>query len=172
MQFVEVNTSDEKAIKEMSELASNIVKEYYDPILGESQNDYMIYKFQSVSAIKEQLQEGYNYFFVTKTNQNSNINKSLNIGFMTYYPRTNDIYLSKFYLHKNYRGQGISRHMLNFIVNKTKEVGFNTVTLNVNKYNDLAITAYEKLGFIKVGEEKTDIGHGYYMDDYIYKYNI
>lgn len=61
--------------------------------------------------------------------------------------------------------------MLNFVIKKTKEAGFSSIVLNVNKYNS-AVNVYEKLGFIKIREEKNDIGSGYYMDDYVYQYTI
>ncbi len=165
MNYIEVIISDINEIKEMSNLASTIVKDHYDPILGETQNDYMVDKFQSVTAIKEQLEKGYSYYFV--------VNKGgLKVGFIAFYPREDHIYLSKFYLHKDYRGKGISRDMLHFVIARTKETGLNSIILNVNKYNDIAISAYEKLGFIRIDEEKNDIGNGYYMDDFVYKYSL
>ena len=81
------------------------------------------------------------------------------------------MYLSKFYLLKEQRGKGISKDMLQFVIEKTKEAGLSSIVLNVNKKNS-AIKAYEKLGFIKIGEEKNDIGNGYFMDDFVYKYCI
>lgn len=165
MNYIEVKSSDTKRVREMSVLASKIVKEHYDPILGEKQNNYMIEKFQSVNAIKEQLEQGYNYYFLAEENGN-------NIGFIAFYPRKDHIYLSKFYLQKDYRGQGISKNMLTFVVEKTKEYELDSIVLNVNKYNEIAILAYEKLGFIKVDEEKNDIGNGYYMDDYVYSKEV
>jgi len=29
---------------------------------------------------------------------------------------------------------------------------------------------YEHLGFVKIGEEKNDIGQGFFMDDYVFSY--
>lgn len=165
MNYTKVKSIDNDAIKEMSELAAKIVKEHYDPILGEIQNDYMINKFQSAIGIKEQLEQGYNYYFVTTLN-------SENIGFIAFYPREKNVYLSKFYLHKDYRGRGISKDMLEFVIEKTKKLGLCSIILNVNKYNEIAISAYEKLGFVRIDEEKNDIGNGYYMDDYVYEYLI
>lgn len=164
MKYLEVKKNDAAAIKELSDLASKIVKEHYDPILGATQNDYMIKKFQSASSITEQLNQGYKYYFICDMAGNK-------LGFLAFYPRKNDIYLSKFYLQKNQRGKGISKDMLQFVIKKTKQAGFSSIVLNVNKENS-AIKAYEKLGFIKIGEEKNDIGNGYFMDDYVYRYCI
>jgi ribosomal protein S18 acetylase RimI-like enzyme len=164
MNYIKVNVDDKNAIKELSILATMIVKEHYDPIVGEIQNNYMIDKFQSASSIEKQLKNGYNYYFVSNISQEK-------IGFIGYYIRENDLYLSKFYLRKDQRGKGISKEMLNFLINKAKESNKNFIVLNVNKQNN-AIFAYEKLGFVKIGAEKNDIGNNYYMDDFIYKYSI
>ena len=61
--------------------------------------------------------------------------------------------------------------MLNFVVTKARELGLNSIILNVNR-NNSAIYAYEKLGFHKIREEKNSIGNGFIMDDYVYSYNI
>ncbi len=66
------------------------------------------------------------------------------------------------------RGKGYARQMLSFVREKAQEAGFSAIELNVNK-NNSAVYAYEKLGFVRVGSEKNDIGSGYYMDDYVYR---
>ena len=163
--FVPVALQDEKKVRELSALASAIVKEHYDPLLGSEQNDYMIQMFQSVPAIKKQLENGYRYDLVCLRNGKA-------ICFVGYYPKDADeMYISKFYLHKDYRGKGISRKMLEFVIGECRKQGLHQITLNVNKYND-AILAYEKLGFTRLRSEVNDIGHGYVMDDYVYLYKI
>lgn len=163
--FEKVLIDDTEAVEELSTLATGIVKEHYDPIIGAEVNDYMINLFQSVSGIAEQLKNGYQYYVVRDKNGNK-------IGFFAYYPREKDVYLSKFYLIKEQRGKGIARDILQFVIGKTKEYGFSSIVLNVNKYNYGAIMAYEKMGFRRIRGEKKDIGNGYYMDDWIYEYVI
>lgn len=160
IEFRQVTEEDEQAVKELSKLASAIVKEHYDPILGVEQNDYMIEMFQSVSAIKEQLSQGYQYYFVCLQDVGP-------IGFMGMYQRGREWYISKLYLHKDYRGQGYSRNMLEFAAMLAKEAGTKVLTLNVNKYNS-SVAIYEKLGFQRIRDEINDIGRGYVMDDYVY----
>jgi len=163
--FEKISINDSEAIKELSELAAGIVKEHYDPIIGPEQNDYMINLFQSVSGITKQLKKGYQYYVVS--NQDGD-----KIGFFAFYPRENDVYLSKLYLQKEQRGRGIAKEVLQFLIHKTQEYGFSSIVLNVNKYNYGAIAAYEKMGFTRIRAEKNDIGNGYYMDDWVYEYVI
>jgi ribosomal protein S18 acetylase RimI-like enzyme len=163
MIFEKLQLTDEEKIVEMSSMATEIVREHFDPIIGKAQNDYMIRKFQTVDSIRKQLEDGYEYYFVM---ENGN-----RLGFMAFYPRGTAMYLSKFYLCKCERRKGYSREMLNFVISKAREKKLSSVELNVNKNND-AIFAYEKLGFQIVRTECNDIGEGFYMDDYVYSLNV
>lgn len=64
MEYTELFADDEVKIGEMSEMATEIVREHFDPIIGKAQNDYMLKLFQTKEAIKKQLEDGYRYFFV------------------------------------------------------------------------------------------------------------
>jgi GNAT superfamily N-acetyltransferase len=150
----------EQEIKEMSEMATAILRDYYDPIIGKEQNDYMLEMFQSEDAIREQLDHGYRYYFVRDED-------GKDLGFVAFYLRENALYLSKFYLYKDQRGKGYARTILEFLKTQAKELDRNRIELNVNRNNDTRFI-YEKLGFTVAWEEKNDIGNGFYMDDYVY----
>lgn len=162
MEFVQL-ACDEEQIQEMSALATEIVREHFDPIIGKEQNDYMIARSQSPEAIRDQLEGGSQYFFVEEAGRK--------VGFLAFYPKGEVMYLSKFYLRKEERGRGYSHAMLAFLVEQTREAGLPAIELNVNRNND-AIKAYEKLGFTRDRAEKVDIGGGFYMDDYIYRLEV
>ena len=161
---IEIKKISEDEIPILSELATSIIREHFDPIIGKAQNDYMLEKFQSISSIKEQFQKGYLYYWVKYENKD--------IGFLGFFPVENKLYLSKFYLLKEYRGKKISKKMLEFLINYAKDRKLISIYLNVNKYNDLATNVYKHLGFVIIREEKNDIGNGFYMDDYVFEYTI
>ena len=163
MNFEQLMPYDENGIKEMSRMATAIVREHFDSIIGKEQNDYMIQKFQTVDAIKEQLEHSYQYYFVSDERRR--------IGFLAFYPRGNAMYLSKLYLYKEERGKGYSRQMLDFVITNARNIGLAFIELNVNR-NNSAIYAYEKLGFKVIRTEKNDIGAGFFMDDYVYGLQI
>lgn len=144
---------------ELSVLASSIVKEHYDPILGPEQNDYMIDKFQSPNAIRQQIKSGYQYYFVLKDGKRA--------GFFGYYPKDGKTYLSKLYIQKDFRGNHLAKDSIRFIADQTIQSGMHNIFLNVNRYNAGSIAAYEKLGFRKIAIEDNPIGNGYYMNDYV-----
>ena len=164
MDKIEIVKVKNEEIKPLSILATSILREHYDPILGKEQNDYMLEKFQSEKAIKEQIEHGYIYYWAKYDGKN--------VGFIGFYPVDNKLYLSKFYIDKDYRGKKVGRKLFDFLVNYTREKGLKSLYLNVNKYNYNSIKVYEHLGFVKIREEKNDIGHGYYMDDYVYEYTV
>ncbi len=163
MVFEKLSLSDEGAVEEMSAIATAIVREHYDPILGKEQNDYMLKKFQSYDAIRGQLEQGYRYYFVG--------DKAHRLGFMAFYPRGEAMYLSKLYLYKDERGKGYSRRMIDFVAAEARAEGLSAIELNVNRFNG-SVDIYEKLGFTRIRSEKIDIGSGYYMDDYVYSMSV
>ncbi len=162
--FEEVKKGETDKIKELSALATSIVREHYDPILGKTQNDYMLEKFQSVQAISEQLEDRYIYYLVKEGKED--------LGFIGFYPREEDLYLSKLYLKKNERRRHIGKKMMDFVIAEAKRFHRNKITLNVNRYNDDSIAFYEHYGYKRIREEDNDIGSGYYMNDYVYEFTI
>ena len=160
MEFTEVFANETEQIRDMSETATAIVREYYDPIIGKEQNDYMLAMFQTAEAITKQLNSGYRYFFVR--------NAGRTCGFLAFYPRGNAMYLSKLYLYRTERGKGYARDMIGFVAEEAKKCGLNAIELNVNK-NNPTCRIYERLGFTVLRAEKNDIGNGFYMDDYVYR---
>ena len=200
VQFIELEDESDQ-IERMSSLASAIVREHYDPIIGKAQNDYMIERFQSPPAIRGQLAEGARYYFIVEdsaeaaTNadaesdhglgadsgeRNGSCKGHLNdcwsdacepIGFLSYYLKGDILYLSKFYLHKSRRGRGYSRRMLGFLESRAREAKCDAIELNVNR-NNPSIGVYERIGFTRAREEKNDIGNGFFMDDYVYRLTV
>ena len=160
MEFVSLCREDKENISRMSALASAIVREHFDPLIGEEQNTYMIQMFQRPQAIERQLSGGYRYYFVREDGSD--------IGFTAFYPKENCMYLSKFYLKKEERGKGYAKQMLAFVKEQTKEAGLDAIELNVNRDNS-AVQVYEHLGFSRIRCEKSDIGNGFYMDDFLHR---
>lgn len=159
-----IDTYNHNDIEVLSNLASSIVKQHYDSILGAEQNDYMIKMFQSVDAIKSQIENGYEYYMIFMG--------EIPVAFTAFYERTGKLYVSKFYVDINYRKMGISRQIFEFIKNEARKKELTAIFLNVNRYNKESIEIYEHFGFKKIGREKIDIGNGYFMDDFVMEYSI
>ena len=160
----EIIRVEQAEIPELSTVASKVVKEHYDPLIGATQNDYMIEKFQSETALSKQFEDGWRYFWVRQDHDAA--------GFFAIYPRDGGMYISKFYLQKQFRGRHLARKMLEFIQEMAKQEGLSHVFLNVNRGNTDTIHIYQHLGFVKVREEDIDIGGGYYMNDYVMEIRV
>ena len=144
----------------ISILANEIWKEYFTPIIGKDQVKYMLDKFQSPKRIYEDITiEGYTYYVVYYS-------KKL-IGYFAVRADKDDegVFISKFYLKKDFRGNGVGRLMMNEVLEYAKEIGKKSICLNVFKDNTDAINIYKKMGFVIAGKIKTDIGQGFFMDD-------
>jgi len=143
----------------IAKLAHEIWYEYYVSLIGRAQVDYMVAKFQSVAAMKAQIQDRYEYYVVRMDERA--------IGYLAVQPRPNEnhLFVSKFYLLSSARGSGMGRACMMFIEDLARQHSLARLSLTVNKHNP-AKKAYEKLGFIVAESIVIDIGGGFVMDDY------
>ena len=142
----------------IAKLAHIVWHEHYIPIIGKAQVEYMIVKFQTAEAMQNQTKEGYEYYTIKHDNEN--------VGYLSIKKNNNDLFLSKIYLLKEFRGKKIGKTAFNFIENKARTYQCKTISLTVNKNNANTIKAYEKSGFKKTEAIVIDIGNGFIMDDY------
>ena len=139
----------------------------FDSLLGENQTNYMIEKFQSVSAFESQTsEEYYTYYFILLDGERVGYTAIANR------PEENRLFLSKLYLLPQAQKRGVAVKTLDFIVKRAKELDKSAVYLTVNKGNQRAIAVYEKFGFNRIDLVVTDIGNGFVMDDYIYQLKV
>lgn len=150
-----VNITDFKII---SELAAKIWTEHYTKIIGAAQVEYMVNKFQSITAIENQVEEGFKYYLVYAD--------EIPVGYMSFIQKENSLFLSKIYVLNSARGKGIGKTMIEFLQQKAVELKLQSISLTVNKNNTTAINAYEKMGFDKIDTLVMDIGNGFVMDDF------
>ena len=146
-------------IVQIAGLADIIWREHYTPIIGKAQVDYMLEHFQSAEAISKQIAEGMVYYLMLKEDGA--------VGYLAIQKRGQELFLSKIYLLREYRGLGMGKAALDFIAEKARELGCTCIALTVNKNNDRSIKAYSKMGFENKGALVTEIGGGFVMDDYL-----
>ena len=138
IRFDLVDTPDK--LHTLCAMAEEIWHEYFTPLLGEGQVNYMVEKFQSLPAITHQLEhEGYRYYLTMADGKP--------VGYIGIRPDSDGrLFLSKLYLRKE---------------------GYSAIWLTVNRHNDPTVAVYRHFGFCTLREEDTDIGNGYFMNDYI-----
>jgi diamine N-acetyltransferase len=161
LQFVPVRTPEQLAI--VAALAQEIWYEFYVPLIGRAQVDYMVGKFQNPAAMQSQIDQGYEYFLV---HQDDTTGAGRDIGYCAVQEQSGGaLFLSKFYLHKSARGAGTGRKCMEFIEEFARRRGLSLLWLTVNKGNP-SVQAYQRLGFQIAADLVMDIGGGFVMDDY------
>ncbi|MBB3113838.1 ribosomal protein S18 acetylase RimI-like enzyme [Paenibacillus phyllosphaerae] len=162
--YAKVNTAEE--IAETAHLAAAIWREYYVTIITMEQIEYMVDRFQSVSAITEQIQQqGYEYYLIRRDNNT--------VGYLSVRPdEEGKLFLSKFYVAKEHRGHGYASQAMAFLAQLCQDRRLSHLWLTVNRHNESSIAVYEKKGFRVVREQVADIGNGYVMDDYVMEKEI
>ncbi len=141
-------------------LAKEIWEDHFTPLIGSEQVEYMLSNYQSINSITKQIQdENFSYYSVT--------NGDDLLGYFAYYPKCEQLYLSKFYLKKEARGAGFGRKVITFLESEARDMQAKSLELNVYKGNDHTISIYEKMGFRIVAEPQIDIGNGFILNDYV-----
>jgi diamine N-acetyltransferase len=154
--FIEVST--EYQIEIIESLAKEIWTEHYIPLIGKDQVDYMLARFQSRQAIREQIRNGIAYYLIRED--------TAHIGYMAVQPKGRELFLSKIYVKSSKRGLGYGKKAVQLAEKVAKDLDLNKIVLTVNKNNVNSIKAYEKIGFKNTGSVIQDIGSGFVMDDY------
>ena len=161
LQFVPVTTPGQVAT--VAALAHEIWYEFYVPLIGRPQVDYMVGKFQNAQAVQSQIDQGYEYFLVRREHASA---PSTDIGYCAIQQQPGRLmFLSKFYLHHAVRGSGTGRRCMEFIEGLARRRELSLLWLTVNKGNP-SVQAYQRLGFRIAAELVMDIGGGFVMDDY------
>ena len=163
MNFIDINS--EERIKILEKLASEIWNEYWTIILSQSQIDYMLDKFQSYNAIKNQIENERYIYNILEYNEKF-------LGYFGVSIKEEYLFLSKLYIKKDFRGLGYGKIAFNKIKQIALKNNKKSIRLTVNKNNLNTIKAYEKWGFRTIDSVVTDIGNNFVMDDYIMEFEL
>ncbi|MEE4245723.1 MAG: GNAT family N-acetyltransferase [Kangiellaceae bacterium] len=155
-----IQATNTEQLEAIEQLAEQIWHEHYTPIIGREQVLYMLDKFQSLPAMRQQItQDGYHYYSLLVDNQLK--------GYFAIQVKPQVVFLSKLYVTSELRGRGYGKRCLDYIKTLAADTGRILIELTVNKYNANSIAAYQSMGFEIIKEAVFDIGQGYVMDDYV-----
>lgn len=165
MNKLELRKSErDEELMEISDMAEEIWHEHFTDIIGEDQVNYMVEKFQSFPALQDQIRHGYEYYRLYLGEKMA--------GYMGIHEAEGKLFLSKLYLHKDFRGRHLSTQAFSFLKQICRERGLRLIWLTCNRHNSHTLKVYEHLGFRTVRMEKNDIGNGFFMDDHIMEYEL
>ena len=160
---IEQATTEEE-IQTIADLAEIIWHQHFTPIIGKEQVIYMVEKLQSFNALKEQIENGYEYYRI--------FDQDGFCGYCGIHPENGKLFLSKLYLKKEARGKHLATNVFEFLKQLCRERGLSAIWLTCNKHNDNSLAVYRHLGFETVDTQVADIGNGFVMDDYIMEVTV
>ena len=163
MNFIDIKTKEK--VKILEKLASEIWNEYWTIILSQSQIDYMLDKFQSYSAINNQIENEQYIYHILEDDEKF-------LGYLGVSLKEEYLFLSKLYIKKDFRGLGCGKIAFNKIKQIAQNNNKKSIRLTVNKNNVNTIKTYEKWGFKIIASVVTDIGNNFVMDDYIMEFKL
>jgi len=156
MTIRKASSADASLIRDM---AYEIWPETYSQILSKDQLEYMLGLFYNEQKLKTEIEQGVEFILVYEDVQPA--------GFASFSKTEPEVYkLHKIYVLPSQQGKGTGRFIIDEVIKAIKQVGAMALQLNVNRNNNAKLF-YEKLGFVVIREEDIDIGHGYFMNDYV-----
>ena len=150
-------------IRAIADLANVIWHEHFTPIIGIEQVEYMLEKFQSYEAISDAVKNGGYTYYMAEDEQGL-------AGYLGAHPDGDNVFLSKIYVEKSHRRMGIASAMLDMVKHDFSDKDY--MWLTVNRNNDIAVATYNALGFDMWRSQVSDIGNGFVMDDYVFRYDL
>lgn len=103
--------------------------------------------FWTYDVLQEELNNPNSEYFVAKLENNI-------LGFAGIWKAVDDVHITDIVVKKSNRQTGIGSKLLEKLIQTAKSQNFNSITLEVNEHNQLAINLYLKYGFKNVGFRK------------------
>jgi ribosomal protein S18 acetylase RimI-like enzyme len=142
-------------------LAQQIWPVTYGNTLPPDQLKYMLKLMYSPRSLRRQMVDEHHQFLLVEQDEEP-------IGFASWSttPDPGIYKLHKIYVLPSSQGKGLGRTLLQFIFETIRAEGATKLQLNVKRDNDARLF-YERMGFAILEEINIDIGHGYFMRDYV-----
>lgn len=149
-------------IDPLTTLAREIWHQHYPGIITVKQIEYMLKQRYSPDAIRAEIESGAAQWLKLLVNDELG-------GFASY--ETDGVQravkLDKLYVHALFRGRGCGAALVRHVEQAARAQGCDRVYLQVNRNNFDSIAVYRRIGFEVADRVRTDIGGGFYMDDYV-----
>ena len=156
-----------KDIPLIRQLAEQVFPETYKNIITPEQCRYMMDMMYSEESLRRQMtEEGHVYQLLSVDGEAA--------GYVSVQPIESNLYeLQKIYVLPRFQGRHLGRTLFDAAVALVKKLHPEPcrIFLHVNRYNK-AKTFYEHLGLKVTKQGDYDIGHGYFMNDYIMEKEI
>jgi GNAT superfamily N-acetyltransferase len=158
--MIEIRKASLDDISLINGIASVVWPATYSDMMSGEQLNYMFDMMYSPDSIRTQMTEKkHNYFILFDDNAAK--------GYLSVHTVENTIlYIEKIYVLPTVQGKGYGAMLINQAEKFAETLSLNSLRLNVNRDNHSRYF-YEHLGFEIISRRDLDIGHGFYMNDYI-----
>ena len=129
--------------EEISAIAFPLFREVYSYVPQDVVEGFL-QETQTPEAIRKQMADGLEYAYI--------LYKGERAGYVAFGIDAEGMYLSKFYLFRDYRRQGLGSWVMEYVEHRARESGAGQIHLDVNRENAPAIAFYGKHGFVKGGD--------------------
>lgn len=146
-------------VEALGELAKVIWMSCYRRMISDEQIAYMLNQRYQPEVLRQQINAG-NPIIVAR------VEKTL-IGFAHLFIDRPMGRLDKLYVDPRFQRQGIGKRLVEAVKQCAGTARCTQLMLRVNRHNKIALKAYERYGFERVGAHCADIGGGFFMDDFI-----
>ena len=156
-----IRPADLDDINTIGYLAQQIWPDAYKEILSPEQLKYMLKLIYSPRSLRRQMVDEHHRFLLVEQAGEP-------IGFASWSAtKEPGVYkLHKIYVLPGRQGKGLGKTLLHAVFEDIRPEGGQRLRLNVNRHNK-ARQFYERMGFTVIAEEDIDIGHGYFMNDFV-----
>ncbi len=145
----------------LATLAATIWREWYPPLIGSAQVEYMLTKMYAVPQLAEDQRQGVTFLRLWRENSWGGF---AGVGSPD---AKGDAKLHKLYLQTSWHGSGGAAVLLRAAEENAYRQGAPRLILAVNKNNVRAQAFYRKNGFEIYDSVVADIGGGFVMDDFL-----
>ncbi len=162
MQIIQVTNPSQ--IKTITELAEEIIPEYYSSFLPMEHVRFFINTYQTETAINKQLKNGFEYYLINESDTS--------IGYLGLERKKDTLVLSKIYVLNPYRGKGIGTQLLDLTHKRAALSNASTIELLVVKQNEKAIRFYKKNGFTTSEIISHKYESGFVVEEYLMRKHL
>ena len=126
--------------------------------IQETMDKYLQESFNKKKLLTELSNKACKFYFLYLENELAGYLKVNDASAQTDINDKNSIELERIYIKKDYKGQGLGKKLMNFVLQLAKEMNKNYVWLGVWGKNVDAISFYTKMGFYESGRHSFRMG--------------
>lgn len=147
-------------IPAIHQIAHEVWPKAYADVISAEQIAFMLEWMYSTSSLTDQMQAGIHFLILEDID-------STPLGFASFRCLEGTNWkLDKLYVRSDRQHRGLGKSLIDRVRSEINRLGGKQLELQVNRKNK-AVEFYQKLGFEILRVEDFDIGHGFFMNDYI-----